>query len=298
MSAGCKLGLGTVQFGLDYGLSNTGGQTPEQDVKAVLQRAADAGVRVLDTAAAYGESEAVLGRCVWPEAPFSVVTKTVQPKYLGIDAENLGTFMRSFGESLERLGRPSVYGLLVHDTEDLLKPGCERLYDWLCGLRDEGRVEKIGVSLLSSEQGQRIFERYSLDIVQLPFNVLDRRMERSGLVAELKRANVEIHARSVFLQGVLLMNPGELPPHFDGVKAHLRRYRESLTDAGIPATTAALAFVLRHPAIDIALCGINTSLQLEDLLGVCEWRGLLPTLDEFALDQDEILDPYRWDLSK
>jgi aryl-alcohol dehydrogenase-like predicted oxidoreductase len=289
-----KIGIGAVQFGMDYGISNREGRTPEVEVRNILGAAAGMGVRLIDTAAGYGASEEVLGRALPPGHAFRVVTKTpgFSGKRIGEhDAEQLEMV---FHRSLARLGQPAVYGLLVHHAEDLLAEGGERLMGRMEALKARGLVEKIGVSVYTGEQVDALLARYGLDIVQLPLSVLDQRLLRNGQLARLKAAGTEIHVRSVFLQGLLLMAPDELPAYFAPIRDHLAAYRACLEREGCEPLKAALDFVLQLDEVDAVICGVNNRRQLEE---ICRCEAEVPKILDFrvfALDDPKFLNPANW----
>ena len=135
-----KLCLGTVQFGLPYGITNQAGQVPEVEVSRILDLATASGIELLDTAQAYGTSEMVLGRC-WPKgAPRRLISKL--PAGTGQES-----WEESLVASLERLQTPQLDGFLLHRASDLLASEGKALMDWLEGLRERGLVERIGVSI-------------------------------------------------------------------------------------------------------------------------------------------------------
>ena len=145
-----KLALGTAQFGLSYGISNTRGQTPEAEARAIIDAATREGLDVVDTAPAYGDSESVLGR-ILPDRRVRVVTKTPHFASEEITANDVLVLERSLESSLRNLGCDAVYGLLVHGARDVLKPGGERLVSALTPAR-QGRVLKVGVSAIPARR--------------------------------------------------------------------------------------------------------------------------------------------------
>ncbi len=190
-----KLGLGTVQFGQNYGVSNSHGKSPLSEVERILDLAALRGIRVLDTAPAYGTSEEVLGHLLSCVHRFLIVTKT--PKFPGRqitnrDAEILES---TFLDSLRKLRQSQIYSLLIHDADSLLAPGSELLVDKLLELKRRGFVQKIGFSAYTPVQVKQILARFTVDIVQIPFSVLDQRMRLEGCLKQLKQSGIEIHAR-------------------------------------------------------------------------------------------------------
>lgn len=288
-----KLGLGTVQFGMDYGISNLAGQTSAEEVAEILASAVNNGIRVIDTAALYGSSEEVLGRALPAGHRFLLVTKTVRFDTGRITPKEVTLLEQGFARSLQRLGRSSLYALLIHNACDLLAENGHLLMESLDRLKQSGMVTKIGVSVYGAEQIDRVLGRFAIDMIQLPVNILDQRLLRGGQLASLRRAGVEIHARSPLLQGLLLMEPGLLPPHFDPVKAHLTRYRHWLSLRGMNQVQAALGFVTGLHHVDRVICGVSDHKQLEEL---CSAAAPLCSSDfeEFALDDDAILNPARW----
>jgi aryl-alcohol dehydrogenase-like predicted oxidoreductase len=288
-----KLGLGTVQFGLSYGVSNRQGQTSPDEAARILATAAGRGLSVIDTAALYGTSEEVLGAVLPPGHGFRVVTKTCRFDGSRIPEDGGARLEEIFRTSLARLGAPSVYGLLLHNVQDLLVPGGELLYGRLLALRDAGLVQRIGVSVYRGEEIDRVLERFPIDLVQLPVNIFDQRLIHGGQLARLKRAGVEVHARSAFLQGLLLMAPEELPPGLAPVRPHLAAYRDWLAGHGISPLAAALGFVTGLADVDTVVCGVNDHQQLEELcVAAAPLTGL--DFDRFALTDERILNPALW----
>ncbi len=256
------LGLGTAQFGMDYGITNAGGRTAESEVARILQFAWDAGCRVLDTAAAYGESEAVLGRFLDDARPFRIVTKTP----VGIGNGGASTIAQTFSDHLARLRCRGVYGLLVHRASDLLGPfGAER-YRELCALRDAGRVERIGASIYDGAEIDALLERFDLDLVQVPVNVFDQRLLASGRLARLKERGIEVHARSAFLQGALLLKPDELPGFLRPLAGPLRDFRRAAEAQRMSPLEAALSFVKNLAAVDVVIVGVTHLPELEQVV--------------------------------
>lgn len=287
-----KIGLGTVQFGVDYGISNSEGQTSADEVARILAVACHHGIRIIDTAALYGSSESVLGKVLPAVHSFKLVTKTVRIDAGRITPADAALMEDTFARSLERLNCSAVYGLMIHNAADLLAKDGHLLMESLNLLKLRGLVNKIGVSLYSAEQVEQVMDKYAIDLVQLPINVLDQRLLQGGQLSALKAAGVEIHARSAFLQGLLLMNPETLPAYFDSVKQHLKNYHDYLSRQGITPVQAALGFVTGLDEIDAVICGVNNHLQLEELCVA----ATVSTFDfaQFALHDDAIINPSNW----
>lgn len=290
-----KLGLGTVQFGLNYGATNTTGQVPESDVREILSAAAATGISVLDTAAAYGESETILGRCLADvgSADFSVITKTVPLRTGGIGHDERSRFVQGFDDSLDKLRTSSVAGLLLHHAEDVLVPGGEWLYQQMLEWRQAGKAAKIGVSAYDSAQLEQLFSRYSFDLIQVPISVFDQRLIRSGVLADLAARGVEIHARSIFLQGLVLASPDSLPAHLSALAGPLAHFRQAAAEVNMTPLAASLAYIKQLAEISIALVGVLSVKHLQECVtaydAACEMN-----FNEIAVNDAYLLDPRRW----
>lgn len=289
-----KIGLGAVQFGMDYGISNPGGKTPLIEVERILQLAAEHDVSVIDTAAQYGSSEEVLGQALASGQGFRIVTKTPSFRRQPIEARDAQALEETFASSLQRLRLPSVYGLLIHHCEDLLAPGGEQLFSAMRGLKERGLVQKIGVSIYTPEQVDWVLERFAIDLIQIPINVLDQRLVFGGQLTRLKQRGVEVHARSVFLQGLLLMEPSAIPAYFTPWLPHLVKYWHFLEQNELTPLAGALAFLGGLEEIDVCLCGVNTAAQLAEILRSASAKLPPQAMANFALKDPAILNPGLW----
>ncbi len=276
-----KLGLGTVQFGQAYGVSNRRGQVLPGEAAAILARAAKGGVGVLDTAANYGQAESVLAAL--DTRPFRIVTKTVSGRG-GVEA--VVTRARASKAAL-----PQADTLMVHAAADLDDPA---LWPALQTLKEDGVFARIGISAYVADDPARLAERFRPDTMQLPFSLLDQRLLRDGTLARLAALGVEVHARSLFLQGLLLMAPDALPDHLKSAAPHLTSLRARLAAAGTTPLAAALGFVLSRPEIAVALVGVTGLDEFNAILAAAAQP--LPALDwqACALKDERILTPSLW----
>jgi len=276
-----KLGLGTVQFGLAYGVSNIRGQVLPDAAAAILARAAEGGVGVLDTAANYGEAESVLAAL--DTRPFRIVTKTVSAQH-GVDA----VVARA---RASKAALPRADTLLVHAAADLAVPG---LWPALQRLKAEGVFARIGISAYVADDPARLAERFRPDTMQLPFSLLDQRLLRDGTLARLAALGVEVHARSLFLQGLLLMAPEALPAPLKSAAPHLTALRARLAGAGTTPLAAALGFALSRSEIAVALVGVTGLDEFDAILAATAQP--LPALDwqACALTDERLLTPSLW----
>jgi aryl-alcohol dehydrogenase-like predicted oxidoreductase len=284
-----RVALGCAQFGAAYGIANRTGQlTPEEGAR-VLALAAAAGMDTLDTAVAYGESEARLG--AHGVARWRVVSKL--PPLPADLADVGGRVMEQVAGSLARLRIPALDALLLHRSADLLGPQGEQLRDALLRVRDEGSAGRIGVSIYAPEELERIVPAFRPEVVQAPFSVLDRRLERSGWLARLADLGVEVHVRSVFLQGLLLQAPEDRAAGFAPWQAAWDRWDSWLQQSGSGALAACLGFVLARPEVHRVVVGVDGAAHLAGVLAAAAESGPLPPAD-LACDDLELIEPFRW----
>jgi aryl-alcohol dehydrogenase-like predicted oxidoreductase len=277
-----RLGIGSVQFGQAYGVSNTQGQVSRADVKLILELAARSGIGTLDTAVNYGEAEAVLGGN--DLKAFRIVSKTLGVQH-GVHA-----VIARVRESVRMLGAVDL--LLVHAARDLLGPSGTTLWRSLQALKAEGVIGGIGISAYVADDPVMLAERFRPDAMQLPLSLLDQRLLKDGSLNRLKQLGVEIHARSLFLQGLLLMP--EPPQKLSAARPMLEKARTEIARAGIDPLTAALGFVLSQPMVDVAVVGLTGRRQLQEIVAAA--LSPLPEWDwtACALTDERILTPSLW----
>ena len=273
-----KLGLGTVQFGIAYGISNTTGKTTTAEVKQILSVAAANGINMIDTAAAYGNAEAVLGENKLDN--FEIVSKYMAP----VAGELIE---KQLLKTLADLSVSVLHGYLAHRPMDIISNPMQ--WEELKNLQVKGLVKKIGFSLNRPEELDELLNKgFVPDIIQVPFNYLDNRFE--SWMKSLKKNGCEIHTRSAFLQGLFFTAPGSLPNFFEKVKPVLTK----LQSLPISLPGALLNFVLQKKFIDKVIVGVENAHQLQQNLSAVEkgMKDTLPVPEEIM--PESILMPSNW----
>jgi aryl-alcohol dehydrogenase-like predicted oxidoreductase len=290
----CNLGLGTVQWGLSYGVANQSGTVTIETVKEILLKARSVGVKVLDTASHYGDAEMVLGKNSLKE--FNVVTKTLKFEASRITETEANQLKQTFQESLDKLSCKKVYGLLVHHVEDILVPGGSKIISAMKQLKEKEQVEKIGVSVYDSKQLDAVMKNFKPDLIQLPLSVLDQRMLSSGHLEMLNKKGVEIHVRSAFLQGLLVMPLDKIPAYFKPIKPLLVRWHEATKEQGLTSIQAALSFIKSIPYVDKVIIGVDS---LEQFNACVEDFSIEASFDAkgLACNDASFLNPSLWELT-
>lgn len=288
--------LGTAQFGLDYGVTNANGQVPEPGVAQLLNQASASGIWLLDTAQAYGEAEAVLGRNFPPGHAFQIISKLSAQSQSSFTELDTVVWEEEFRRSCERLGQESLDSLLVHAPVDLRKPGSTYLEEWLLGLRNRGLVKRLGVSIYTSDDLEGVNPEL-LDLVQLPVSLFDQRLLQDGTVTSLRARGTAIHGRSLYLQGLLLIPADEWP---NWVSPKMRNHHKKLEILaqkwGCRLIDLALGFGKAQTdleAVVIGLCSTEELVELERTWAMASpWQE--GEWEIWGLKGADSLDPRLW----
>ena len=284
-----KLAIGTANFGLNYGFKNQNRKLSQDSVNGILDYAWNHTIDTIDTSMGYGDSESVIGACLaaHQQNNFRIVTKINTTE---APADRLN-------HSLKNLRRSEIYGVLIHNFNYYEKdPG---LFDYLLRFREEGKCSKIGISLYYPEELELLIDRKTpLDIVQVAYSIFDRRFERMFPV--LKKSGIEIHVRSVFLQGLFFTDPQKLGTHFDEVKGKIEKIRRVSYSSGISIASLCLNFANTNQYIDKIITGIDNVEDLIDNIRVLseseKVQPHLESLNDLAIEDTGILFPHLWKL--
>ena len=283
-----KLALGTVQFGLAYGIANKTGQVTLNEMKAMLQVAGIHGIDTLDTAIAYGDAENRLKDVGIKD--FRIVTK-LPPVPDGCVVEQW--VREQVNNSMHRMGIDKLFGLLLHQSDQLAGPLGPPLSEALQNLKHCGLVEKIGVSIYSPAELEGLMTHYQLDLVQAPFNLVDRRLHTSGWMQRLVDCGVEIHTRSAFLQGLLLMHRDQIPQKFSHWNHLWDGWHHWQGNHNISAVQACLSFPMAFPQISRVVVGADSLQQLKQIIDASTnpWVKDFP---DISTDTENLINPSMW----
>jgi aryl-alcohol dehydrogenase-like predicted oxidoreductase len=270
-----KMGLGTVQFGLNYGISNKKGKTDNNEIKSIINTCQSKGMTIIDTSPDYGNAEELIGK--FDLGKFKVVSKFIsKPNYSIHDL---------LKKSLKNLNLNNLYGYLSHKPQELLSDS--NLWMDLLKIKDQGLVNKIGFSVYHPNEIELLIEKKMVpDIVQLPFNFLDRRFENH--FQKLIDLDVEIHARSIFLQGLFFLNTKNMNSFFDPVKNIIDELQKSSNLSG-----DLLNFVLSNKYISHGIVGVENNNQLKHNIKSCKYSSEI-NVNINTPYTDDILNPTKW----
>jgi aryl-alcohol dehydrogenase-like predicted oxidoreductase len=283
-----KVALGSAQFGLDYGLANSKGKISKKEVFEILNYAYRNGINTIDTASVYGDSEEVIGEFIGKSnACINIISK--------LPSCNFGQVERIFRESLERLCLPNIYGYLIHDFNFFLKN--INLLDFLRNLKAQNKIEKIGFSLYyPSEISYLLKNNINIDLVQVPYNIFDQRF--ASVFPLLKRRGIEIHVRSIFLQGLVFKNALKLEKPFDLLKEKLSFLQKLSKEKNIPISALCIIFAYLNEDIDKIIIGIDNLNNLKEnchfLKYINKTKKLYGKLFNLKENNEKIILPVNW----
>ena len=273
-----KIVLGTVQFGLQYGV-NSAGRPSQEAVKCILNEASKGGITTLDTSSAYGNSEEVLGEIIAVPEQFKIVSK--YPK----GETPVGEM---FNSSLKRLKVDKLYGYLLHHFE--VYKNDPKVWDDFIALKESGKAQKIGFSLYTPEELEFILKNGSpFDLIQVPFNIFDKKF--LTYMKELHENGVEIHVRSTFLQGLFFKDRNALPEKLQPMKKYLLQLDEFSNKSGLSISEIALNYNLQNPYIDGVLIGVDNVEQLQMNLNSVKDT---PIDIDIEVKEQKLLNPVNW----
>ena len=291
-----RLVLGTAQVGMKYGIANLTGQPDSQTAEAIIESAWRGGIREFDTAQAYGTSEEVLGRVIRKNDlrdRIKITTKLLPE----IDHLSREAVFASVKQSLRHLGISKIHCLLLH-RENLLQQWDEGIGNIMKALIDSHLVESVGISVYSPDSAVRALNNDGISAIQIPSNVFDRRFEKAGILGDDFPIDKQIYIRSIFLQGLLFLNPDDLPSNMMFAYQTLNQYESLVKKHNTSKFELALGYVKKaYPKAKI-IVGTETSHQVNECLST--WQSVIPDnilndVRELFMDVDKrILNPGLW----
>jgi len=282
-----KLGLGSGQFGLDQ-QAGARGRPRDAEAREILAIAARSGLGVLEVGRHPGPAEITLGRVLPKPQPFRLTVTTIRPDRGPDFAE------AEVRAQLARLGVGAVDAILAPSATDLFSAHGPELWDRLRKLKDEGLCKKIGVSVYASDDPVNLAKRFKPDVVQAPASLLDQRLLIDGTLAELAGMGVEVHLRSIFLNGLLFLPPDRAPNHLKAAAGRISRARRLIAEGRSDPLQAALGFALSRPEASTVLVGVASAAEMSAVIAAAMSPPPDLDWDEMALDDPDALDPRAW----
>lgn len=294
-----KLCLGTVQFGMDYGVQGNG-QPSEESVFEMLRYAYQHGIVCLDTASVYGGAEEILGRFFAADTEaakrMSVVSKLPPEVFKDINKTHWASIAaKNATDSINRLHVDGLKAYLFHNAAYIFDQDAVEAI--LC-VKKEGLAQRVGVSVYTPEEAMKALEYEGVDAVQVPYNVFDQRLDKCGFFKRAKEQGVEIFARSSLLQGLAVMEPDKLPKHMAFASEYVKKLHEICRKYDLPVLNAAVGYVGMHKDIDFVVFGVDNREQLAEYINIGEMKMSQNMIDELKLSfrnvEEKVLNPSMW----
>ena len=282
-----RIVLGGAQLGLPYGILNGGETLSREEVARILDTAVDHGIDSIDTAIAYGQSESIIGET--SQNRFNIISK-LPP--LPVDISSVSEWVHSQVQgSLSRLKCTSLDALLLHRPQDLTGAQGAELYAAIGSLMAEKMIHRFGVSIYSPDDLEGIIGTFDIHVVQAPLNVFDRRI--LGVTDQLSALNIEVHVRSVFLQGVLIASPKDRPQRFEPWSEHFALFDEWVRSSGVSAMACCLGFALQQPGIAKLVIGTTSAESLDEIMNSIP-NSVLEVPTHLQSSVEQLIDPRFW----
>ncbi len=293
-----NLTIGTVNFGIPYGTVPGSGQVSAEQAAAIVRSALEMGIDRFDTAVGYGTAENVLGKSLARAnaADAKVVTKILPLSDGTLNGEIAVSIAEQVRQARDRLGVRELDAVLVHRAADLVESNGPRLWDALQHARADGITRRIGVSVYEASEIEAIMARFIPEVVQLPLSIADQRLIRSGHLSMLAEKGVEIHARSVFLQGVLLAGLDEIDAIFVPVATEMAALDAAARSKGVDRLALCLAFVSQLPQVSRVIIGVNSVSQFREIAEAAARSVEIEKVEasRCAWRDDRLLNPSNW----
>ncbi len=285
-----NIALGTAQFGQDYGISNKTGQVAFEEAKNILYLCKAKGIHTIDTAMNYGDSEKLLGDIGVKN--LKIITKIPS---VPESCPDINLWLSEQVElSLNRLNYKKLYAVMLHRPEQLLGPIGSEIFESLINQKKLAKFEKLGISIYDPNELEEILSIYNFDIIQSPFNLIDRRLVETGWLDKLKKEKIEVHTRSIFLQGLLLMQRENLPEKFNKWSKIWTEWHDWLEDNSLSALEASLNFVRSYKLIDKIVVGVDSLNQLEQIIEVMSVKKYQHNFPEIGCGDMNLINPSNW----
>lgn len=284
-----KLSIGTANFDQSYGISNNKSKLSLKTIKKILNYTGKKGVKSLDTSISYGNTEKILGKLNLKT--YKIFTKL--PK-LPKDCKNIrGWVLNNIKNSTNRLKIKKIKGIFLHHSEDLIGKNKKKLYNSLNEAKKKGLVEKIGVSIYDFKTLDKILSEFKIDIVQVPFNIFDRRLQQFKYLKKIKKKKIEIHVRSIFLQGLLLLKNSKIPKNFIKWFSLFKLWHFWLKTNNIQNLNACINYVFHVKEIDKIIIGVKNLKQIKQIFKAIENKSTLYPKNLFS-DDYNLINPMKW----
>lgn len=287
-----KLILGTVQFGLDYGINNSIGKPTNKNIYKILDYAYENGIRTLDTAESYGNAHLIIGNYLKKNSKkkFKLISKLNSKQIL-----NKGKLKFHIINKLKEFNIEYIHGYMIHDFKNFIQN--EYLLKELESIKREGFINIVGISLYENDEIVNVINNYNnFDFIQVPFNLLDNETRRGKVLKLAKKKNIKIFSRSTFLQGLFFKQLNSFPSNLNPLKKYIKKIKNIQASSQTDINSIALNYCLSKKYIDKVLIGVESLSQLKKNLNDIKNNNLdfQTEIDKMIVEETSLLNPTNW----
>ena len=287
-----KLILGTVQFGLDYGINNSIGKPTNKNIYKILDYAYENGIRTLDTAESYGNAHLIIGNYLKKNSKkkFKLISKLNSKQIL-----NKGKLKFHIINKLKEFNIEYIHGYMIHDFKNFIQN--EYLLKELESIKREGFINIVGISLYENDEIVNVINNYNnFDFIQVPFNLLDNETRRGKVLKLAKKKNIKIFSRSTFLQGLFFKQLNSFPCNLNPLKKYIKKIKNIQASSQTDINSIALNYCLSKKYIDKVLIGVESLSQLKKNLNDINNNNLdfKTEIDKMIVKETSLLNPTNW----
>jgi aryl-alcohol dehydrogenase-like predicted oxidoreductase len=300
-----KLTLGTAQLGLNYGIANLKGKPDFKTSLEILNYSWNNGINAFDTALAYGNSEEILGTFINSLAKEKLEDIVIISKLPRIEIKNKISFdvlykyvKEKINQSLSNLNLNSIPIYLLHHAEDIyLKNGL--VIECLKQIKEEGLIQKIGISIYNSKEAEASLNFKEIEVIQLPINIFNLKLFKTGILNKLNKRDFTIFARSIFLQGLFFLPPDQLPQDLKIAKKYLHIVHKISKDYQIEIADLAALFIRDIPGISSLVIGAESIDQVKNNVRILKKESISSEIRQIILEKfsnipEKVVNPYLW----
>ena len=284
-----KIILGSANFDQTYGISKN--FIDKIEIKKLLDLASRNKIKVIDTSPTYGKSEKIIGTL--NKNRFKVISKiSIKIKNR---KKNINSWVKkSVKDSLHNLKIKNLECSLLQNANSLLGKDGDRIYKSLKNVKKIGLTNKIGISIYDFDILDKILKKFKFDLVQAPFNIVDQRLFKTGWLNILKKKKIEVHARSTFLQGILLLKYNQIPKKLKKFNKSWKIWENWLKKNKLNSLQACLSFVFNQHALDGVVIAHNSKKDLKKNLEIIRKNKSVFTISDLKIKQSKFIDPRKW----
>ena len=289
--------IGGAQIGNKYGVTNKKKLT-KKETSFIINYALKNNIKFIDTASNYQNSEKIIGE-IKKSKNLNIITKLSNIKNNSLNSKNwIKKMDQQLKNSKINLKINRLYGLLVHNPNDLIGKNSDKIFNRLMDYKKMQYAKKIGVSVYSIKEAKKILEKFKIDIIQIPINIFNQEFLNINFLENMKRNHIEIHARSIFFQGMAIQDINKIDSYFKNVLNKFKIFDQDCKSNNKNKIKKSLEFVYSNKYINKYVIGFNDLNQFKEVISIKLSKKNLNSFSKYAIDNKTITNPSKWKIRK